>query len=139
MMAIDVTILQEQGRVPVTVLQPHGDLDASNYRDLIAEAKNLCSAGVEDMLLDLGDVPYLSSSGLVALHSVAALLRGEEPPDPETGWGAFRAIDRDRAKGLQPHLKLLNPQPHVDRVLETVGFKQFFEVYTDREAAVASF
>jgi len=139
MMAIDMTVLQEQGRVPVTVLQLHGDLDASNYRDLIAEAKKLCSTGVEDILLDLGDVPYLSSSGLVALHSVAALLRGEAPPDPEAGWGAFRAIDRDRESGFQSHLKLLNPQPRVDRVLETVGFKQFFEVHTDLDGAVASF
>ena len=138
-MAIDITILQEQGRVPVTVLQLHGDLDASNYRELIAEVKKLCSAGVEDVLLDLGDVPYLSSSGLVALHSLAALLRGEAPPDPEAGWGVFRAIDRDRESGFQPHFKLLNPQPRVDRVLETVGFKQFFEVHTDLAAAVASF
>jgi anti-anti-sigma factor len=139
MMSMDITILQKQGRVPVTVLQPHGDLDAASYRDLIAEAKKLCDSGVEDILLDLSDVPYLSSSGLVALHSVAALVRGEEPPDPEGGWGAFRAIDRDRGGGFQAHFKLLNPQPRVDRVLETVGFKQFFKVHTDLEAAVASF
>jgi anti-anti-sigma regulatory factor len=34
---------------------------------------------------------------------------------------------------------LLNPQPRVDRVLDMAGFKQFFEVYTDLETAVASF
>jgi anti-anti-sigma regulatory factor len=40
---------------------------------------------------------------------------------------------------MQSHLKLLNPQPRVDRVLDTVGFKQFLGIYTDLEAAVASF
>jgi hypothetical protein len=36
-------------------------------------------------------------------------------------------------------LKLLNPQPRVDRVLDMVGITRFQEVYTDVEAAVASF
>jgi hypothetical protein len=81
----------------------------------------------------------MSSSGLVALHSIAAIFRGVQPPDPEAGWGAIRAIDRDRDLGLQPHVKLLGLQTRVDNVLETVGFKRFFEVYTDLAPAVASF
>jgi anti-anti-sigma factor len=139
MMAINLTISQAQGRVPVTILHPHGELDASNYQDLIAEAQKVYDAGATDILLDLGDVPYLSSSGLVALQSIAALLRGEKPPDASQGWGAIHAVHRDREAGLQPHFKLLNPQPRVDRVLETVGFRRFLEMHTDLEAAIASF
>jgi len=134
-----VTISQAQGRVPVTLLHIHGDLDASSYRDLIAKGREACDAGAQCILLDLSDMPYMSSSGLVALHSIALMLRGEEPPDPEAGWEAFRAIDRDRDSGLQQRVKLLKPQPQVDRALETVGFKQFFEVHTDLAAAIASF
>jgi anti-anti-sigma regulatory factor len=114
-------------------------LDASNYQDLIAKAQQVYDEGARDLILDLSDTPYMSSSGLVALQSIAALLRGEEPPDPEAGWGAYRAIHRDREGGFQEHLKLLNPQPRVDQVLEMVGFKRFLEVHTDLEAAVASF
>jgi anti-anti-sigma regulatory factor len=136
---MEITAYQAQGRVPVTVLQPHGDLDASNFRDLIAGAQDAHDEGARDILLDLSDTPYLSSSGLVALHSIAVMLRGEKPPDPESGWGAFRSIDRDKDLGLQQHFKLLNPQPDVDRVLEMAGFKQYLEVYTDIEAAIASF
>ena len=33
---MEITVYQAQGSVPVTVLQPHGDLDASNFRDLVA-------------------------------------------------------------------------------------------------------
>jgi anti-anti-sigma regulatory factor len=41
--------------------------------------------------------------------------------------------------GFQKNVKLLNPSPDVDKVLDTVGFKQFFEIYTDLKEAVQSF
>jgi anti-anti-sigma regulatory factor len=130
---------QAQGEVPVTVLQPHGDLDGSTYRELIDAAQALYDAGTRDMILDLGQVPYSSSSGLVAIHTIALLLRGEQLPDPEYGWGAIHAIGKDVESGMQEHLKLLNPQSKVDKVLERTGFKLFLEVYTDLDEAVASF
>jgi anti-anti-sigma regulatory factor len=136
---MEITVHQAQGRVPVTLLQPHGDLDASSFRLLIAKAKEVYSTGTQDILLDMSDVPYMSSSGLVALHSIAMILQGEEPPDLESGWGAFRSIGRDRDRGLQQHFKLLSPQPKVNNVLEMAGFKRFLEVYTDLDTAVASF
>jgi len=137
--AIQLTVSQLAGRVPVTVLRPSGDLDASNYQDLIAEAHRIYATGARDILLDLSDVPYMSSSGLVALQSIAALLRGEAAASPEEGWSAFHAIRRDRDAGPQAHFKLVNPQPRVDDILETVGFKRFLEVAPDLESAVASF
>jgi hypothetical protein len=33
---------------------------------------------------------------------------------------------------------LLNPQPHVDQVLEMSGFKLFLEVHSDLDQAIAS-
>jgi anti-anti-sigma factor len=134
-----ITVTEAQGNVPVTVMHIQGELDASNYKRLIARARQAYEIGVRDILLDLSEMPFMGSSGLVALHSVAVLLRGEEPPDPESGWAAIRAIDRDRSVGLQEHIKLLNPQPRVDRVLEMAGFKQFFEIHTDLDTAIASF
>ena len=134
-----ITVSQAEGRVPVTLLHIHGDLDASSYRDLIAKGQEVYSTGAQNILLDLSDMPYMSSSGLVALHSIAQMLRGEQPPDPESGWDAFHAIDRDRDSGLQQHVKLLNPQPQADKVLETIGFKRFFEIHTDLDKAIASF
>jgi anti-anti-sigma regulatory factor len=136
---VEITVYQALGRVPVTVLQPHGDLDASSFRGLIARAKEVYDTGARDILLDLSDTSYLSSSGLVALHSIAMMLRGEKPPDLESGWGTFRSIDRDKDLGLQQHFKLLNPQPDVDKVLEMAGFKRFLEVFADLDMAVASF
>ena len=134
-----LTIEQAQGKVPVTILGLHGDLDASNYQEVIAKAQAIYNSGGRHLLLDMSDVPFMGSSGLVALHSVAVLMRGDKPADPASGWDAIHAIDRDRESGRQTHVKLLKPQPQVDRVLDRTGLKQFFEVHVDRETAIASF
>lgn len=139
MKVMDVTVSEVQGRLPVTILCPHGPLDASNYQELIAQAQKAHAAGARDILLDLGDVSYMSSSGLVALQSIAALLRGDDLPDLKSGWEAYRTIHRDRDTGFQTHLKLLNLQPHVDHVLEIVGLKRYLEIHTDLDTAIASF
>jgi anti-anti-sigma regulatory factor len=134
-----ITVTQATGKVPVTILHIHGDLDAANYQTLIAKAKDVYKAGARDILLDLGNMAFMGSSGLVALHSVACLMRGEALPDTESGWAAIRGMDQGRKIGLQQHVKLLNLQPRVERVLDMAGFKQFFEIYTDLETAIASF
>ena len=51
----------------------------------------------------------------------------------------LRSFDHEREGGLQEHVKLLKPQPRVERVVKMAGFDQFFEIYTDLEVAVASF
>lgn len=136
---MEITVKQVQGRVPITILQTQGDLDASNYHHLIAKGREVYVAGTRDILLDMSGTPFMGSSGLAALHSLALLVRGDPMPDLESGWDVFHGIERDREGGMQQHLKLLNPQPQVQRVLEMSGLTQFFEVYTDQEQAIASF
>jgi anti-anti-sigma regulatory factor len=137
---MNMTYSRVQGRVPVTVLALHGDLDGSSYQEVIAGAQSLYNQGARDLLLDLSDVPYLSSAGIVALQTIAALLRGESSGDPEMGWAALHAVEQlEDERATQQHLKLLNPQPRVDNVLETIGLKSAFEIYTDLNTAVASF
>ena len=133
------TINQAQGEVPVTILGIQGDLDASNYQEVIDRATEAYEAGARNILIDMSETKFMSSSGIVALHSIALLMRGEELPDPEYGWEAFRTLDRDRESGVQEHVKLLNPQPQVDRSLELTGLKEFFEIFNDLDTALASF
>jgi anti-anti-sigma regulatory factor len=136
---MDIVVKEAQGNIPVTIMQLQGELDASNYLDVIAHTKEVYKAGTRDLLLDLSGLSFMASSGLVALHSIALIMRGEEPPDPEHGWGAFRALGRDKEAGFEQHCKVLNPQPPVARALEITGFKAFLEVYTDLDTALASF
>ena len=134
-----VTIEQVEGGAPVTVLGIHGDLDYSNYLEVIEKAREAHAAGVRNLIIDLSDVPYMGSSGLFALHSVALLMMGQEPPDPESGWDSHHALDRTLSSGLHAYVKLLGPQPRVDQVLERTGMKRFFEIHTDRDQAIGSF
>jgi anti-anti-sigma regulatory factor len=136
---MEISVSTQLGKVPVTVVQPHGDVDASNYAELVNKVEALHKDGANDFLIDLSDVPYMSSAGLVALHSIAIMLRGEKPADPQSGWAALKSIDRSRERGMQKHAKLLNPQQFVADTFEKAGFTQFFEVFTDLKKAVAAF
>ncbi len=135
---MEIIVSQENGKVPVSVVRIKGDLDASSYLDLVNTAQQLYDDGARSLLLDLTDLAFISSAGLASLHMVTKLFRGEKT-DPEGGWATFKDIDRERESGLQTNVKLLNPSPNVDKVLDTVGFKQFFEVYTDLDGALQSF
>jgi anti-anti-sigma regulatory factor len=136
---MEITISQEQGRLAVSVIRVTGHLDGQTYQDLIAKAREVVKGGAKNILLDLSDLTYISSAGLVSLHTIALMTRGEEPPDPEQGWSTLKSMDRTRDGGLQKNFKLLNPRPEITNVLEMVGFSEFFEVFTDKQKAVDSF
>ncbi len=136
---MEITISQEQGSAAVSVIHIAGHLDGQTYQDLIAKAREAVKAGAKNILLDLTDLTYISSAGLVSLHTVALMTRGEDLPNPEQGWSTLKSMDRTRDGGLQKNLKLLNPRPEITNVLEMVGFSEFFEVFTDRQTAIDSF
>ena len=135
---MEINVSQENGKVPVSVVHIKGDLDASSYLELVNTAQKLYDEGTRYMVLDLTDLAFISSAGLASLHMITKLFRGEKT-DPEQGWATFKEIDRERDNGMQKNVKLLNPSSDVAKVLDTVGFKQFFEVYTDLGEAVGSF
>lgn len=136
---MDISVSTQQGAVPVTVIKPHGDVDASNYAQLISTVEGLLKDGARDFVIDLSEVPFMSSAGLVALHSIANMLRGEKAADMQAGWSAVKSIDRSREAGMQKHVKLLSPQQYVADTFDKAGFTQFFEIYSDLNKAVSSF
>lgn len=136
---MEINISQEQGNVPVTVVKVAGQLDGQTYQSLIASVQETMKNGAPNILLDLGDLTFISSAGLVALHVIALLMRGEAMPDMENGWAALRSVNKSRESGIQQHVKLLDPRPEVLNVLEMVGFSTFFEIFTDRQKALDSF
>ncbi len=136
---MEISVSMQQGAVPVTVVKPHGDVDASNYAQLVSKVELLQKDGARNFILDLSDVPFMSSAGLVALHSIAIMLRGERPADPQSGWTALKSIDRSKEAGMQEHVKLLQPQAYVAETFDKAGFTQFFHVFGDLNQAIASF
>ena len=136
---MNITTEQSAAHTGVTILRLQGDLDGSNYLELIAAAKTAQQGGTNHLLLDLGSVPYMSSAGLVALHSSVLLFEGKQPPDPEAGWSTLKSVALNTGGTAQQLVKLLNPQPRVSRTLEMSGMNVFFEIFTDEAAALASF
>ena len=136
---MEISVSQSQGNVPVSVVKVAGQLDGQNYQELITKAQDLFKAGTRDFLIDLSDLSYISSAGLVALHSVALLAKGEELPDTEHGWSAYRSMGRTSTAGTQTHVKLFKPREEVRNVLDMVGFTNVFEIFTDLDEAIKSF
>jgi anti-anti-sigma factor len=131
-----ITVSQEQGRVPVTVFHVIGDvIDANSFQQLEAQARAAFEAGTRNLLLDLTKVRYISSAGQRALHSIFMLLRANTPSES----------DETMKKGLMdgtfksPHLKLLNPSPAVIDTLRVMGFDMFLEIHHNLKKAIASY
>ena len=80
---MDITVIQYHGRQLVVLLRLAGKLDGSSYLDLIAKAKKLYADGARHIIVDLAKISYLSSAGVLALHQVSMVLRGQTPPPSE--------------------------------------------------------
>lgn len=132
-----LSILTEemQGRVPVTVFYLKGDLDGNTYEQLQNKAEEVFQAGARYILLDLSQVPFVSSAGIRGLHYVFNLLRTDSVSESD------QAISKGLRDGTfkSPHLKLLSPNPNVGNLLKVTGYDMFLEVHYSLDEAVKSF
>lgn len=131
---MEISVSIEQG---ITIIQINGQLDGQTYEALISKARSLIDGGTKNILLDLADLTYISSAGLVSLHSIALMASGQDVPEVK-GWSSIKSMERVPGSS-QKNIKLLNPRPEVTSVLDMVGFSAFFEVYTHRQEAIESF
>lgn len=122
----------------IAVIQLHG---AMNGKMLVAEAQKLYDAGTRNLVLDMSELTFISSAGLSALHHIALVYRGEGQPTFKEDRSAIHAMRDERESGfqLQENVKLFNPSEAIQDVLDVVGFKAFFEIFTDLDAVIASF
>jgi anti-anti-sigma factor len=132
---MEIAVSHAQGRVPVTVFRIKGGIDVNSYEQLQAQAQAAVKAGARDVLLDLTEVTYISSSGLRAVHHIFTLVRTDSPAESDS------ALSKGLRDGTwkSPHFKLLNPQPSVLEILKTTGFDMYLEIHRDFKDAVASF
>ena len=123
MSTFNVMVGEAQGSVPVTILRVEGDIDASTHKTLQDKAAEVIEAGAKNILIDLGGVSYMGSAGFRAIHAVTNMLSDDEP------------------EGLakSSHLKLLNPTEAVGRVIKTLGFDVYLDIFQDRNEAINSF
>jgi anti-anti-sigma factor len=139
-MALQTTVEQVDGRVPVTVITLDGELDGSTYQGVIDTVQGIYEGGGRHLVLDLTNLTFISSAGLVALHTSLRLMQGEAPPDPESGFASLRAINDDvDAATAVANVHVCGTQDAVQKVLDRTGLGSLFPTYPDRAAALAAF
>jgi anti-anti-sigma regulatory factor len=121
----------------LAVITLTGELDGSNFEQVIDAGRAARDGGARRIVLDLSGLTYMGSSGLVAIHSIALLLHGHEPTSPEDGWQAIHDLGTPLGDGSEPSpLVLAGPPPSVERVLDRSGMLRLFPVHADRATAV---
>jgi len=139
-MALQTTVEQVDAPSPVTVVALDGEVDGATFEGVIETVRGLYERGTRKLLLDLSGVSFISSSGLVAIHSAMRLMRGEAPPDPEQGWAALHAIEDEVEEGrTHTSLRVAGTQEAVQKVLDRTGLGPLIPSYPDRAAALADF
>ena len=131
-------ITTDRPSADVAVIALTGELDGSNFEQVIAAGRAARDGGAARVVLDLSGLTYMGSSGLVAIHSIALLLRGQEPTSPEDGWQAIHELGTEGDDGENAVVALAGLPPSIERVLQRSGMLDLFPVHPDRAAAVAA-
>jgi anti-anti-sigma factor len=100
----------------VSVVSVTGRIDSATARDFESELNDLTSKGKNNIVLDLGEVDFISSAGLRVLVTT-----------------------RKAVRSAGGNLVLADPSERVKETLEIAGLDVLFDEFEDREAAVASF
>jgi anti-anti-sigma factor len=95
---------------------PQGRLDALTVPHFEEVLREQLDQGVSNLVVDFGEVTYISSSGLRALLTARRL-----------------------AKSQGGDVKLCRLSPRVYEIFEMVGFTQVFGIFDSVEAAKAAF
>jgi anti-anti-sigma factor len=132
---MEIFVSREKSHVPVTVFHVKGEITVETYEELQRQAQDAFEGGMRNLLLDLTEVTFVSSSGLQAIHNIFDLLRSDATEESEE-----TVRNRVKAGTFQSsHFKLLNPARDVLKVLRMSGFDMFLDIHTDLQEAIASF
>lgn len=112
-----VQISQENDSIPVTVFQIQERINLDNFAELEDITKTAYREGMRNLVLDLSQIPGLTSIGvraIVVIHKILSADRGNP-------------------------LKLAGVTQSMRDVLQIAGITQFIELYDTVNEAVASF
>ena len=100
----------------IRIVQPVGRVDTQGAIDLELSLQEAYDAGSYRVILDLSEVTYINSAGLRIL---AAMLTQNQ--------------------GSGGDLLLASPSQKIRRILQIVGFDNFFRLFDNVESAVQAF
>lgn len=120
------TLTHHQGKTPAAVIHIADRVNLGNADLLVGAAHEAMTGGAERLVIDMSDIPSITSAGLRALLEIHRLF--EQKPAPATD-----------AQGMSRYLVLASPNPHVRQVLQVAGFSAYLHVFDDLPAALAAF
>lgn len=111
----------------MTVLRVRGTVDSSTFQDFTNAMRTAVDDGAGFLLLDLTEVPFMSSAGIRSLNEISMFLLKKFPQE-KLGWTPRSS-----------RLKLLNPSIRVAETFKISGVDTVFDIHSEMEEAVASF
>lgn len=93
---------------PLALVRLSGFLDAHTVTDFERKLDAILEEGRSQVVLDIGELNYISSAGIGAMMGLAHRLRK-----------------------LEGRLVLLNPSDKVFKILDTLGFTKIFHISND--------
>ena len=132
---METEITNVRGNVPVTILRLRGDFDANSAPQFEEIAGEEIVSGVKDILIDFGEVRFMSSSGIRSLNKLYNSLHENRSEE------ARRSDNEGIRDGTYQaeHLKLLNPSSSICDVLKTVGLDMVLGIFDNEQEAIAAF
>ena len=130
---MNINISLKEAGEPVAVMKLVGNIDASNFMEIVDKARETYKNPARYLFIDLNDVTAISSTGMVAIHKIALIYSGvpqnvEENENP----------DFTHSQEARKYVKLINPQPEVEQALTKAGMKLFFKFFDSVDSALKS-
>lgn len=134
-MELTTSLLQTEP--PVSLIKVRGEINASNYLQVVKKAQELFNNPAQNLLIDLSEVTEITSAGMVGIHKISLIYSGV-PLELDLE-GDDSRLDATHSNKARKHVKLVNPQPEVDKALHAAGMKLFLKVFGDLDSALKSF
>lgn len=126
-----------QAKEPVSLMKIKGEISASNFVQVVMKAQELYNNPARNLIIDLSDVPEITSAGMAGIHKISLVYSGV-PLELDLE-GEDSRLDDTHSNKARKHVRLVNPQPEVDKALESSGLKFFFRIFNDVDSALKSF
>jgi anti-anti-sigma factor len=108
--------ITESTKNDIRIIQPQGRIDSEGALDLELSLQEAYQEGGYQMILDLSQVSYINSAGLRILADMLT-----------------------RTQGSGGDLLLAGPSQKIRRILQIIGFDNFFRLFDNVDLAVQAF
>lgn len=134
---MEISTSNLQAKEPVSLMKIKGGISASNFVQVVRKAQELYNNPARNLIIDLSDVPEITSAGLAGIHKISLIYSGvalEMDLEAEDA-----RLDDTHSNKARKHVRLVSPQPDVEKAIQNSGLQFFFRMFPDVDSALKSF